>query len=115
MTPSEPPVAPASLPKYLRDGLPKQNRETLSETREYIDELLEWSQQSIDDDQLPDDAEPIDEDKNSSKGGTIVEELVTCGDETCKCIRKGEKHGPYRYRYYRKPDGTLTSEYADNE
>ena len=28
---------------------------------------------------------------------------------------EGEKHGPYKYRYYRKSNGTLTSEYIDNE
>ena len=42
-------------------------------------------------------------------------EKVTCGDETCKCMINGEKHGPYKYRYYRKDDGTLISEYIDNE
>ena len=42
-------------------------------------------------------------------------EKVTCGDETCKCMTDGEKHGPYKYRYYRTDDGTLTSEYIDNE
>ena len=42
-------------------------------------------------------------------------EKVTCGDETCKCLREGKKHGPYKYVYYRKDDGTLTSDYIDNE
>ena len=41
-------------------------------------------------------------------------EKVKRGDETCKCIKKNEKHGPYKYLYYRKADGTLTSEYIDN-
>ena len=47
MSSEEPPAAPASLPKYLREGLPKQDRETLLEAHEYIDELLEWTQQPI--------------------------------------------------------------------
>jgi hypothetical protein len=117
MATEEPPAAPSSLPKYLRKGLPKQNRETLLEIREYIDELLEWTQQPIDDDELPDDADPVDggEDGSSPKGGTVVMEKVTCGDETCKCMKKGEKHGPYKYVYYRTADGTLTSDYIDNE
>jgi hypothetical protein len=42
-------------------------------------------------------------------------EKVTCGDKTCKCMTEDEKHGPYKYVYYRKPDGTLTSDYIDNE
>ena len=114
MASEEPPAAPASLPKYLRKGLPKQDRESLLEIREYIDELLEWTQQPIDNDELPDDADPVDEDGDSPKGGTVVMEKVTCGDETCKCMKKGEKHGPYKYLYYRKADGTLTSDYIDN-
>ena len=53
-------------------------------------------------------AEPVDE---STQGqGTVVEEMVTCGDETCAYMSDGEKHGPYLYRYYRE-GGTLTSEY----
>ena len=115
MSPEKPPNAPKSLPKYLREGLPKQDRGTLLDAHEYIDELLEWTQQPIDDDELPDDADPINESDSSTKGGTVVMEKVTCGDETCKCMREGEKHGPYQYRYYRKADGTLTSEYIDNE
>jgi hypothetical protein len=47
MASEEPPAAPASLPKYLRKGLPKQERESLLETREYIDELLKWTQCSF--------------------------------------------------------------------
>lgn len=114
MNPSESPAPPDSLPKYIREGLPKQDLETLSETRDYIDQLLEWSEASVDEDDLPEDAEPIDEDDEEGKG-TVVLEKVTCGDETCKCMKKGEKHGPYKYRYYRKPNGNLTSEYVDNE
>lgn len=115
MATEEPPTAPDSLPKYLRKGLPKQEREALLKTREYIDDLLEWTQRPIDNDELPDDADPVNEDGNSPKGGTVVMEKVTCGDETCKCMKKGEKHGPYEYVYYRTADGTLTSDYIDNE
>ena len=42
-------------------------------------------------------------------------EKVTCGNENCRCMTEGEKHGPYKYRCYRKSDGTLTTEYIDNE
>ena len=61
MSSEEPPTAPASLPKYLREGLSKQDRETLLKAHEYIDELLEWTQQPIEDDELPDNADPVDE------------------------------------------------------
>ena len=107
-------TAPPSLPKYLAEGLPKQDVKSLSDAREFIDELIEWSQRPVEEDDLPDSAEPVD-DESDERTGTVVMEKVTCGDETCKCMTDGEKHGPYKYHYYRKSDGTLTSEYIDNE
>lgn len=108
MAQETPPTAPKSLPKYIADGLPKQDVETLSDAREYIDELLAWYRRPVEDDDLPDGAEPVDDSEEGR--GTVVTEKVTCGDETCACMTKGEKHGPYLYRYYRE-GGTLTSEY----
>ena len=108
MAEEEPPVPPQSLPKYLAEGLPKQDSETLSETREYLEELIDWSQRPIEEADLPEDAQPVED--TSETHGTVVEEMVTCGDETCACMSDGEKHGPYLYRYYRE-GGTLTSEY----
>ena len=109
-----PPTAPPSLPKYLAEGLLKQNVAALSDTREYLDELIEWKQRPVENDDLPQAAEPIGA-ESDGREGTVVMEKVTCGDETCKCMTEGEKHGPYKYRYYRTSDGTLTSEYIDNE
>lgn len=104
------PTAPASLPEYLAEGLPKQDDRTLQETQQFIDELLEHRQQDVDETDLPDEAEPI-EDHDSGKG-TVVEEYVTCGDESCSCMTGESKgHGPYLYRYYYE-GGSLTSEYV---
>ncbi len=104
-----PPIASESLPKYLRKGLPNQNVEQLTDARDFIDELIEWNQRSVEKDELPDEAEPVDNDVDEQRG-TVVMEKVTCGDETCACMTDGKKHGPYLYRYYRE-GGTLTSEY----
>ena len=109
-----PPTAPPSIPKYLAEGLPKQDVETLLETQEYLAELIKWKQRPVEEGDLPDSAEPVDGESDERRG-TVVMEKVTCGDETCKCMTDGEKHGPYKYRYYRTDDGTLTSEYIDNE
>ena len=109
-----PPTAPPSLPKYLAEGLPKQNVETLSDAREYLDELIKWKQRPVDEDDLPDSAEPVD-DESAGRTGTVVIERVTCGDESRKCMTGGEKLGLHKYRCYRKSDGALTSEYIDNE
>lgn len=100
------PPPPQSLPSYLADGLPKQDDETLEDAREYIDELLEIRRRPIDTEELPDNAEPI-EDDNDGKG-TLVKERVKCGAD-CTC-NNGRGHGPYLYRYYRE-DGSLTSKY----
>jgi len=100
------PRPPDSLPKYLADGLPKQDTETLEDIRGYVDELLEHRHRPVDVDELPDGADPVDEPPDGK--GTIVKERVKCGAD-CTC-NDGNKHGPYLYRYVRK-DGKLTSEY----
>lgn len=112
------PPEPESLPQYLADGLPKQDDATLADAREYIEALLAYRRQPVAAEALPGDAEPVAEDEIELEGeaesgkGTLVEEYVTCGDETCACMAKdGEKHGPYLYRYYRE-GGDLTSEYV---
>jgi hypothetical protein len=110
----EMPSPPDLLPNYLSKGLPNQDLETLSATHDWIVELIELMEQPVEDDDLPDEAEPVDGDDDERRG-TVVMEKVTCGDETCKCMKKGEKHGPYKYLYYRTADGTLTSDYIDNE
>lgn len=108
-TPSEP-SAPDSLPQYLADGLPKQNRETLEDVRAFVDELLEHKEQldeqPIQEDDLPGDAEILED----GPAGAIAIERRTCGDESCHCMNGGEKHGPYKYRAYWE-DGTVKKEY----
>lgn len=100
------PTAPASLPNYLAEGLPKQEMATLEDVREYVDELIEYHERPVAVDELPDDAEPVDDD--TDRKGTLVTERVKCSAD-CTC-NDGRGHGPYVYRYYRT-DGTLTSEY----
>lgn len=106
--PTDVPTPPKSLPKYLADGLPKQDTAALEDARDYIDELLEDRRQPVDVDELPDDAEPVEEDDQDEKG-TIVKERVKCSSD-CEC-NDGRGHGPYLYRYFRE-NGSLTSEYV---
>jgi hypothetical protein len=101
------PTAPESLPNYLADGIPKQDDATLRDIRNYADELLEYRQQAVEPDDLPETAEPVD--SSGSGKGTVVKEKVTCGDDSCHCAN-GELHGPYLYRYY-YADGKMQSEY----
>ena len=105
-----PPTAPSSLPKYLAEGLPKQDDEALRETKEYIDELLaareQRRQEPVTDDELPDDTQLLE----TESGGAVYLEYRTCGDESCSCMSGGAKHGPYKYRAYRDGD-TVRREY----
>lgn len=102
-------TAPDSLPKYLKEGLPKQDRETLADINAYVEALLNYhdllDEQPIQEEELPDDAELLQDSK-----GAIMSEYRTCGDESCHCMSGGEKHGPYRYRVYRE-GGSVKKEY----
>jgi len=109
MNDSPEPTAPESLPNYLADGIPKQDDATLRDIRDYAEELLEYRQQAVEPDALPDTAEPVD--ASGGGKGTVVKEKVTCGDDSCHCAKAGgDLHGPYLYRYY-YADGKLNSEY----
>lgn len=105
-----PPNAPSSLPKYLAEGLPKQDDEALRDAREYIDALLtargQRRQEPVTEDELPKDVQVLE---NESSGAIYLEHR-TCGDEACSCMSSGEKHGPYKYRAYRDGD-TVRREY----
>ncbi|MFC4989362.1 DUF6788 family protein [Saliphagus infecundisoli] len=101
---------PESLPKYIADGLPKQDDETLRDTQEYIDQLIadreRHREEPVTEDELPNDVDVVEEDSD----GTVYHEYRTCGDDTCQCMSGGSKHGPYAYRAYRDGD-TVRREY----
>jgi hypothetical protein len=109
------PSAPGSLPNYLADGLPKQDITALEDAREFIDALIEHKQRPVAPTDLPDNAEPVDAANDmGGRPGIVVKQRRTCNDETCQCMTGGEKHGPYKYWYYRE-DGKLKCEYVENE
>ncbi|MDB2239338.1 DUF6788 family protein [Halorubrum ezzemoulense] len=107
----EEPSPPTSLPKYLAEGLPKQDTETLHKIQSYVGVLIEYRDQPLDTDELPETAESVNK-PYSSGTGTVVKEKITCGDDSCKCASgdRHDMHGPYLYRYYRE-NGTVKSEY----
>lgn len=107
---TKPPV-PDSLPKYIAKGVPKQNTPTLQDLQAYVEALIKYREQPVPETELPGDAEPVDDDGSGDGYGTTVKEKVTCGDESCHCMKPGgSKHGPYLYRYYYE-NGKLNSEY----
>ncbi len=100
-------------PEVSRRGAPKTGYRDLQEVQNYIEALIEYRDQSVDADELPETAEPVDEPDNS-ENGTVVKEKVTCGDDSCKCASgdRQDMYGPYLYRYYRE-NGTMKSEYIE--
>jgi len=93
---SSTPEAPSSLPKYLAEGLPKQDVETLEDTQEYVQTLVEWMNRPVEV-EVDDDEELVDvEDDGESSKGTKVVKKVPCGKNCNGC-----PHGPYEYRVYR--------------
>lgn len=112
MTSENQPTAPESLPNYLADGLPKQDTQTLRDVIEYAEDLIEYQQRPVERDDLPENAEVVEE--NSTKGW-IIKEHVKCGDDTCHCADPDDPgHGPYKYRYWRD-NGELQCEYVKDE
>jgi hypothetical protein len=105
------PTPPDSLPKYLAEGLPKQDTATLREVQTYVEALIECRTQPVEADDLPNTADPVDE-LNEADEGTVVKEKVKCGDDSCKCTSGNQQdmHGAYLYRYYWE-DSTMKSEY----
>ncbi|MFC7143060.1 DUF6788 family protein [Halosimplex aquaticum] len=97
------PLAPDSLPKYLAEGVPKQDDEGLRALGDWIDDLLEYRHDVGEDDIDADENEAIEAVEESSDG-TVVIKKVSCGKDNCKCQR-GELHGPYKYVVRRRGDG----------
>lgn len=107
--PTTEPIAPESLPKYLAEGLPKQDIGTLEDVIEYAEELIEYKDRALDLSELPENAEIVEQNDWS----IITTEKVKCGDDSCWCsdAYPDDGHGPYRYRYFRDESGDQTSEY----
>lgn len=120
-----PPTPPDTLPKYIAEGLPKQDDETLADVREYVESLVEHRDREVTADTLPEAAAPVDPEdpppeidpsliesyraETGRRGGHFALERVRCGAD-CTC-NDGEGHGPYVYHYY-YADGDLQSAYV---
>lgn len=96
------PSPPTQLPKYLAEGVPKQDDDTLRALREWIDELLDY-RRDVAAERIEAAEDEAIEDVQESSAGTVVIKKVSCGKENCKC-RRGALHGPYEYVVRRKGD-----------
>ena len=107
----DPPSAPDDIPAYVRDGIDRQDPETLAAIVEYCEARREYLERELtaedlaaeEDGLVEDDEELVDVDEDSA--GTIVVKRVPCGKDCGGC-----PHGPYKYRVSREGD-SLNWEY----
>lgn len=97
--PRDQPDAPASLPQYLSEGVPKQDDQALRELQTWIDELLEYRHDIAAEEIEPAEGETVT-DVDDSGGTTTVIKKVPCGKDACSTC----PHGPYRYEVHREGD-----------
>lgn len=76
MTP-DPPNPAGSIPKYLPEGVPTQNTETLQDLQAWIDDLLEYRAAVSAAESESDEGEAI-QDVDASGGTTAVIKMVLC-------------------------------------
>ncbi len=88
------PPAPESLPKYITEGVPKQDNKSLRDLSAWIEELLDYREKQLTAAIETDDAIESIEQTNE---GTIITKKQLCGKDNCKCT-DGDLHGPYRWK-----------------
>jgi len=107
----EEPEPPEELPAYLAEGIGRQDPDGLRRVIEYASARLAYLEaeaaRPVDPDEIPSEpGEEVVETKKTSSG-TLQKKMIPCGKDCNGC-----PHGPYTYRYFRKDDGSLTSEYV---
>ena len=95
------PIPPESIPKYVREGVERQDSRTLRDIAQWVEELAEWKECEVEIDEIEGDLEADDQigDIVDENNGTIVTKKVPCGKDCGGC-----PHGPYTYRVTRSGD-----------
>ncbi len=100
----DPPEPPEEIPKYIHEGLEKQDVDTLEEVIQYSRELIEYLTEPPEEVEADEDEELLEKEERS--GYTKVVKKVPCGKECSGC-----PHGPYVYHISRSGGGTVDWEY----
>ncbi len=90
------PTAPDTIPKYIREGLHKQDTETLHDIITYTESLIEYRTNLDADDIDVEQGEEVVDVEDSSKGAVVIKK-IPCGKDCNGC-----PHGPYKYLVYRE-------------
>jgi len=102
---AEQPQPPESLPKYLSEGVPKQDDSTLRDLQAWIDKLIEYRADiSVDEIEVAEE-EHLEAVDDTGETTTVIKK-VPCGKESCSTC----PHGPYRYEVHRD-GGSLVWDY----
>lgn len=92
----EKPTPPDAIPKYIHEGMAKQDNRTLRQIIQYAEALIEYhDSQEI---EASDSEEIVDKEETSE--GTVVIKKVPCGKDNCSSC----PHGPYKYLAKRQGD-----------
>ncbi|WP_336336896.1 DUF6788 family protein [Haloarcula brevis] len=107
------PVPSDRIPKYVREGLDRQDALTLLDIASYCEELAEHKRHAVSEDDIDKEGvegvTPVDEDEDfdvediideeddpeAARKGSVVVRRTKCGSD-CKC-NNGTGHGPYAY------------------
>lgn len=89
------PVAPASIPKYVREGVKAQDASTLRDLAAWAEELAEYRESRPI--EVEDDEALVEVGETDESGGTTVVKKVPCGKDCGGC-----PHGPYEYTVHRE-------------
>jgi hypothetical protein len=97
------PSYPSSLPKYIGEGLQKQDVATLETVRSYVDQLINWLEEPPSDSELTGNGRQLSTQQRD--GYTRVVKRIPCGKDCGGC-----PHGPYEY-HVRRTSSKLDWEY----
>ncbi len=101
---NEPPDAPEEIPTYIREGLDRQDRNSLEKIVEYCEARIGWlAAKPVTETTQLDAADDELVEVSQEQSGTVVIKKVTCGKSGCRCTR-GHLHGPYKYVVTRRGD-----------
>lgn len=92
------PPAPGNVPKYVHEGVERQDSPTLREIAMWCEELADYREQRPVEVNDEEELVAVEEDEDDDTKGTQVIKKISCGKENCSTC----PHGPYEYRVYRE-------------
>jgi hypothetical protein len=99
------PTPSDTIPKYVAEGIARQDTDTLHAIIQYCERLIDHYNQEVDESELAGENEEV-VDVEETEGGAVVIKKVPCGKESCSTC----PHGPYKYLVTREGE-SLNWEY----